>query len=286
MTNHEKSVMPSFMAPKPIRLAIKLLEKVAPKAAAKKAIDFFFTPLKFPTPEREESFKHSCIISREAVNGKPITIYHLGKGEKKVLFVHGWSGRATQFYQIAPELKKAGYKVFAFTAPAHGSSKDKHTHMLEFADSIRYINEKYGPFDAILGHSIGGAAILNAINQGVETQKVVLLGTPGYIKDIVIDFCLRLGCSVKTEKAIIAHLKTKYGEDFEQHSTTRLAEKMSIPRLIIHDQDDKDVAVSCARENHKKWKNSSYYETKGLGHRLILSDETVIQEIKNFLIKP
>ncbi|MBA4134338.1 MAG: alpha/beta hydrolase, partial [Flavobacterium sp.] len=39
---------------------------------------------------------------------KEITIYEYGEGEKKVLLVHGWSGRGTQLVKIADELVKMG----------------------------------------------------------------------------------------------------------------------------------------------------------------------------------
>ena len=274
---------PSYIAPRALIAWLKLLQAVAPKLALKKALTFFFSPIKFPTPEREEAFKHSCIISREEVNNKRITVYHIDQGVEKILLVHGWSGRATQFYKIAPAMAKAGYKVFAFTAPAHGSSPDKQTHMLEFADCIKYLDKKYGPFKAIIAHSIGGAATLNAIDQGVKTEKVVLLGVPGYIKDVVLDFCKRLRLNNKIANLIIQDLKETYDEDYEKFSTTRLAENMSIPGLIIHDTEDLDVDVAFARENHRVWKGSEYMETNGLGHRLILADEQVIDRIKDFI---
>jgi pimeloyl-ACP methyl ester carboxylesterase len=58
---------------------------------------------------------------------------------------------------------------------------------------------------------------------------------------------------------------------------------VSIPGLIIHDLDDKDVHITQARANHQEWKNSELVETKGLGHRLILSDQQVIQKIIDFI---
>ena len=283
MENQGSPTTPSYQAPKKLINWLKLLQFISTKAAYNQAIRFFFTPIKFPTPEREEEFKHSSIVSREEVNGKRITVYHIDKGQKNILLVHGWSGRATQFYKIAPALAKMGFKVYTFTAPAHGSSTDNQTHMLEFTDCITYLDNKYGPFEAIVAHSIGGAATLNAIKQGVKTKKVVLLGVPGYIKDIVVDFCNRLQLNDKVQNMIIKHLKEKYADDYEQFSTTRLAEQMNIPALIIHDTEDNDVDVAFARENHRIWKQSEYMETNGLGHRLILSDINVINRIKEFV---
>lgn len=283
MSSEGSATTPSYKPAKRLKFLLSILQVIAPGIAFKTALRFFFSPIKFPTPERELPYKNSAIVSRETVNGKRITVYHVEQGKRAVLMVHGWSGRASQFYKMAPAIAKAGYKVFSFTAPAHGSSTDKQTHMLEFADCISYLDKKYGPFEAIIAHSIGGAATLNAINQGVKTKKVVLLGVPGYLKDVILDFCNKLGLNQGVLNRIIAHLKKEYAEDYEQFSTTRLAEKMTIPGLIVHDVDDKDVDIAYARENHRVWKNSRLIETNGLGHRLILSDEQVINEVLSFI---
>jgi pimeloyl-ACP methyl ester carboxylesterase len=283
MNNDGSVSKPSIKPANRLKFLLSLLQRISPKLAFRVAIRIFYSPIRFPTPEREIPFKKGAIISREEVNGKPITVYHFGQGKRAVLLVHGWSGRASQFYKLAPGIQNAGFKVFAFTAPAHGSATDKQTTMFEFADSIAYLAKKYGPFEAIIAHSIGGTATLNALKQGVKVKKVVLLGVPGYLKEVVIDFCNRLGLNSKVAGLIIQHLKNKYNPDYEQFSTTRLAASVSIPGLIIHDLDDKDVHITQARANHQEWKNSELVETKGLGHRLILSDQQVIQKIIDFI---
>jgi len=284
MTETSSATTPSYKASNSLKRRLAIAQLISSQLTFKIALRFFFSPLRFPTPERELAFKQSSILNRETVNNKRITLYQLGHSTKSVLLVHGWSGRATQFYALAPGLEKAGYKVFSFTAPAHGSSDDEETHMLEFADCIKYLHEKYGPFDAMIGHSIGGMAILNAIEQGVKTNKIVLLGVPGYIKDVVADFCHRLGLNKKVEQKLLSYLRTQYGDDIEAFSTTRLAEKMNIPGLIIHDVDDRDVDIEFARQNHKVWPKSKLVETNGLGHRLILSDANVIKKITEFIL--
>jgi alpha-beta hydrolase superfamily lysophospholipase len=50
---------------------------------------------------------------------------------KKILLVHGWSGRGTQLFKIADELLKQGYSTISFDAPAHGKSPGK-TIMVDF----------------------------------------------------------------------------------------------------------------------------------------------------------
>jgi len=269
--------------PKKLALTVQFYGMFSARMSKKLALKLFFTPLKFPTPEREVAYKSGCITNREIVNNKSITVYQVGIEKQKVLLVHGWSGRATQFFKIAPALKNAGYKVISFTAPAHGSSTDKQTHLHEITDCIQHLEKSYGPFDAVLGHSLGATAILNAINKGMTTKKVIAIGASGFITEIVQEFCKNIGFNQKVETFLLEYLKENYTEDYEQFSFTRLAEKMTIPCLIIHDENDKDVDIANARQNHIAWINSELMETKGLGHRLILSDESVINRILTFL---
>lgn len=274
----------SHPIPKKLSVLIKASQFLSTAATKKLALKIFYTPIKYSTPEREIAYKSSVLVSREKVNNKVITVYQEGQSNRKVLLVHGWSGRASQFHKLGPALKDAGFKVYSFTAPAHGTSTDKQTDMLEISDCVKYLDGHHGPFEAIVSHSIGSAASLNAIaNHGLTAKKAVLLGAPGAIETIVSVFCKRLKFKETIKDFLIDHLKKNYGEDYEQYSVTRFASKMTIPGLIIHDVYDHDVSVEDARENHKAWKNSEYLETKGLGHRLILSDETVINRIITFL---
>ncbi len=284
MIEHGPAITPSYHASNPIKRKLALAQLISTQLSFKIVLNLFFRPIHFSTPEREVSFKQSCILNKGVVNNKRITIYQIGQSAQSILLVHGWSGRPSQFYALAPELEKEGYKVYMFTAPAHGNTEDTETHMLEFADCITYLDENYGPFEAIIGHSLGGMAILNAINQGVATPKVVLLGVPGYIKDVVADFSKRFGLKKKVEHKLLNHLSTQYGGDIEAFSTTRLAAKMNVPGLIIHDVDDQDVDIEFARQNHKEWPQSKLIETNGLGHRLILTDANVIKKIKGFIL--
>lgn len=241
--------------------------------------------MNYPTPEREMAYKHSSIVSREYVNGKRIMTYQSSTGSKKILLVHGWSGRATQFYQMAPLLIQAGYKVHAFTAPAHGQGTEKQTHMMEFADSIIHMENNHGPFEAIIAHSIGAAAAMRAHVLGVKTKTIVALGAPGKTEEIVADFCDRLGFIPTIQKRLIDNLKVRYGNDIEQFSFPSMAERSNISGLLVHDKTDQDVPVEVARRNHKLWKNSQYIETDGLGHQRILSNPGVIEKIITYLNK-
>jgi pimeloyl-ACP methyl ester carboxylesterase len=55
------------------------------------------------------------------------------------------------------------------------------------------------------------------------------------------------------------------------------------PGLIIHDCDDRVVAVEQSRALQVTWTRSTLIETSGLGHRRILSDPEVIGRAVEFM---
>ena len=88
---------------------------------------------------------------------KKVMLYQYGESSKKILLVHGWSGRGTQLFKIADKLVKVGYSTISFDAPAHGKSPGKTTIMADFVEAILEIEKQFGPFEAAVGHSLEGS---------------------------------------------------------------------------------------------------------------------------------
>jgi pimeloyl-ACP methyl ester carboxylesterase len=214
---------------------------------------------------------------------KVINIYDYGKGDKKVLLVHGWSGRGTQFVKIADLMVSLGYQIISFDAPAHGKSKGNSSIMTEFIASILEIDKQYGPFEFAIGHSLGGMSVLNAIKQNLQVKKAVIIGSGDIIQDIIDDFIGKLKLKPEYGIKLKDHFEAKFGGKMNDYSAYKAAEKTEIPVLIVHDKDDDDVSVKAAYHIQKHLKNSEIMITEDLGHRKILGDDTVIQKIIEFV---
>jgi pimeloyl-ACP methyl ester carboxylesterase len=214
---------------------------------------------------------------------KEIMVYHYGNSDKKVLLIHGWSGRGTQLFKIADLLLENGYSVISFDAPAHGNSTGTQTMMNEFVICIQVLSEKYGPFKFGIGHSLGGMALLNAINRGVTFQKAICIGSGNSIFDIMKDFVTKLEMKPIIAQMMKDHYDRKFGVDLETFSSYHVAKNIEIPTLIIHDTEDKDVPVQCAHDIHKHLKNGELMITNRLGHRKVLGDTKVLEKIINFM---
>lgn len=274
----------SLKIPKLILFTGKLLEFISPQMAAIFAARLFTTPLKYKLPKREtEMDLHSRqeTLHINSIN-KNVTVYHYGDGAKKILLVHGWSGRGTQLVKFADAFIKAGFSTVSFDAPAHGKSSGKTTLMPEFVATILQLETQFGPFNAAVGHSLGGMSLLNSVKRGLQLERMVIIGSGDIIQDIIDEFTDQLKLSRKTGLLMRAHFE-KSGETMDSYSSYIAAQKVNIPVLVIHDENDAEVSVDCASHIHKHLKKGELMITKGLGHRKILGNQNVIEATFNFI---
>ena len=275
----------SLQIPKPILITAKLLQAISPKLVTLFAAKLFTTPIKHTIPKRELQMDKNSMQVKIIIPTirKEIIVYQYGEGKKKVLLVHGWSGRGTQLVKIADELIQMGYQIISFDAPAHGKSQGKNTLMPEFIASILEIEKQFGQFEFAIGHSLGGMSILNAIKQNLKVKKAVIIGSGDIIQDIIDDFVKQLQLKPNITSLLKDHFEKKFGESMESYSSHIAAKEVKIPTLIIHDKNDTDVDVKAAHNISNHLLNSELIITEGLGHRKILGNEKVINKIKEFL---
>jgi pimeloyl-ACP methyl ester carboxylesterase len=285
MPDKNKVHRQSLKIPKPILVTAKILEITSQKLAAKFAMKIFTTPMKFKIPKREVEMDAKSRQELLPVNElkKSINVYHYGSSDKKVLLVHGWSGRGTQLHSIADKLIKEGFSTLSFDAPAHGKSTGKTSDMTEFIASILELEKRYGPFEYAVGHSLGAMAVLNAVKRGLNVKKVVCIGSGDVIEDIMYGFSKQMGMNIATGKLMIKLFEKKFGETINTYSAYIAAKEVTIPVLIFHDEDDEDVPVSASHHIAQHLADARIVVTKGLGHRKILGDSKVIKQIIEFL---
>jgi pimeloyl-ACP methyl ester carboxylesterase len=285
MTKKPNKPSRSLKIPKLILITTKFLSFLSPRLVTLFAAKLFTSPTKHKFPRRESEMYHKSIQKRvkiPAIN-KDVIVYEYGKSNKKVLLVHGWSGRGTQLVKIADELLLNDFSTVSFDAPAHGKSPGKTTIMLEFIETIAYLEKQYGPFEAAIGHSLGGISLLNATKNGLAIQRLITIGSADIIEDIIADFIYKLQLKPDAVQWLEKHFEKKYNKTMNSLSAYLSAKAITIPVLVIHDNDDDEVPVKCAVHIHKNLQNGELMITKGLGHRKILGDKDVIEKTIDFI---
>jgi pimeloyl-ACP methyl ester carboxylesterase len=271
--------------PKIILLTSKLISFISPKLITLFVAKLFTTPIKHKIPKRElemDRNSYQKLITVPAID-KEIVLYQYGKSENKILLVHGWSGRGTQLFKIADELLNVGYSTISFDAPAHGKSPGKTTIMVDFIAAILEIDKQFGPFEAAIGHSLGGMSVLNAIKKGLKVNHAVIIGSGDIVQDIMDDFVAKLKLKPSISVCLRLHFEKKYKEDMDSFSGFLAAKETTIPVLVIHDNNDSEVPVKAGIHIHKYLKNGELLLTNGLGHRKILGNHKVIEKTILFI---
>ena len=284
MTKKKNKKLDPLPIPKFIIKTGQFLNLFSTKAVVLYAAKLFTTPIKHRIPKRELEMDTNSIqqlISVPSIN-KSIMVYEYGKSDKKVLLVHGWSGRGTQLFKIADALLKEGYATVSFDAPAHGKSPGNSSIMLEFIASIFELEKQFGPFEMAIGHSLGGMAVLNAVKSGFHTDKIVVIGSGDIVQDIIDDFIKKLQLKPEISIKLRDHFENKYDEAMDNYSAFKAAEAIEKPILVVHDENDYEVPVKAGINIHQHVKNGDLLLTQGLGHRKILGDPIVIQKLIDF----
>ncbi len=287
MLKKNNKIGSSLRIPKTLILITKFLAIISIKLLVAFLAKIFSKPMKYRIPKRELDMDHKSIQEKVFIPNinRKIMDYHYGTASKKILLVHGWSGRGTQLFKIADELLKYGYSTLSFDAPAHGKSSGSYTLMPQFIEVILELEKKFGSFYGAIGHSLGAMSLLNAVNKGLKLNRLIIIGSGDIIKDIIDDFIEKLTMKPEIGLLLQEYLEKKSGLEMNNFSSYKVAQSILIPVLIIHDQNDDEVPVKCAIHIHKYLKQSTLLITQNLGHRKILGDKKVIEKIIEFTIK-
>ena len=271
--------------PKIILLSSKIIAYFSPKLVTLFAAKLFTSPIKHKIPKRElemDAKSTKNLIEIPKIN-KKVVLYQYAKSSKKILLVHGWSGRGTQLFKIADELIKEGYSIVSFDAPAHGKSPGKSTIMSDFIETILETERQFGPFDAAVGHSLGGMSLLNAVKKGLAINHLAIIGSGDIVTDILDDFVAKLELNPIISTQLRLYFEKKYGVEMDSYSGYKSAMDITIPVLVVHDKNDPEVPVSAGINIHKHLKNGELFLTEGLGHRKILGNHLVIEKVIKFI---
>ena len=126
---------------------LRILEFMHPYLGMRLAAFFFARPFRYKLPKREIPVMTKAQKSSVHVKklGKNVFCYHWSGKGPKIMLMHGWSGRATNFYLIIDALIRLDFDIYAFDAPAHGKSSGLTTNLPEFIVTLDSLLKHWGP---------------------------------------------------------------------------------------------------------------------------------------------
>ncbi len=160
--------------------------------------------------------------------------------------------------RIARALTADGIAVLRFDFTGLGASKGEFANT-NFSSNIEdlvlaanFLRDEFEAPQLLIGHSLGGAAVLAAAEKIPETKAVVTIGAPADIEHVLANF----GCSLKQiERDGVANvslagrdftIKSQFVEDVRQQAQEQRIKNLKNPLLIFHSPIDQTVGVDNA----------------------------------------
>lgn len=183
--------------------------------------------------------------------------------------------------RISRGLANRGIAVLRFDFTGLGESEG------DFADTnfssnledviaaAQFLNEHFGSPDLLIGHSLGGSAVLAAAGSIPESAAVVTIAAPSDLASLR-PILTRAAPEIMTEgeaDVLLAgrtfRIKRQLLEDFQEHNLRRAIGELHRPLLVLHSPADETVAIDHAHRifeaaNHPK----SFVAIPGADHLL------------------
>jgi len=269
-----------------IGIYLNTLHKIAPPVAGKQGFNIFCNPIRGKMHDHHKSFLHTGKSFSFDANGQKIQTYQWGNGDKKILFLHGWSSHTFRWKNYIEKLSKENYTIYAFDAPGHGLSEGNFLHVPLYAKTVKSFLDRIGKVDYVISHSIGSFTALYTYHLHPELmpEKIVLLAPPGEAEDFFNFYTNILDLNHKTTYTIRKQFEKEVGQPPSYFSAKAFAKSITAEGLIIHDEDDKETSVENSRNIHASWEKSELMVTQGLGHHL--KDQRIYDKVFQFIHQP
>jgi pimeloyl-ACP methyl ester carboxylesterase len=290
-TAHRKSTIVRIrlaLAARSVLVAFWVLERCAPALGARWAERLWFTIPRAHPGRPGATGRDGGARFEVAVDGRPVVGRVWGDGEP-VYLLHGWGGSGGQLGALVAPLLRAGYRVVAFDAPSHGESAPgpggpRGSTLLEFAEALRVVVDRYGPARAVVAHSLGCSAVAAALRDGLAADRVVFLAPMADPGPYTHQFARRLGFGERVRARMVERIERRVGVPMSHFDLPAMARQMTPPPLlVVHDRDDREIGWSGGRDLSRAWPAARLLTTSGLGHRRILRDRQVVAQVVGFV---
>ena len=253
-----------------------------PQAATLEAELFLTPPPRRPSHPQELALFSRADSFELEFDGERLPVHVFPNAGPAVLLLHGWGGSSHQLHGFVEPLLARGATVAAFDAPGHGSASGTWLAIPRYAQAIARVAERVGPLAGLIGHSMGAAAGAFALGAGSSAERVVLIGPPASELEFFHTWLRALHASDALLDSAARAVERRVGVSFEALGPQPIAAGVSVPMLVIHDRDDREVPWADGAAIAQAARDARLITTSGLGHRRILRDPAVIDASAEF----
>ncbi len=271
-----------------VRAGYRVLCRGTPALAAALAHRQLATPPRAPLGRWPAAIREHTRTWRVRSGAGDIAVYEWGHGPA-VLLVHGWGADATRMGRLVAPLVRAGCRVVAFDAPAHGRSSGHQTDMVAFANAVALVARRVGPLQAVIGHSFGAAMSLYAARDwGLSSTRLVLISAFEHCDWFLSLFAGHVGLTPAVLQRVRERFAQRYSGrfDWSRMSVRAMARDSDRPALLVHDRDDAEVPFEHGLGLAYAMDGAQFLATRGLGHQRVLRSPDVIRRVVAFVSSP
>lgn len=208
---------------------------------------------------------------------------------QKVLLVHGYRSRSDHMIALADALVAAGHTAVCLDLPGHGASTGRTLHLGKAVEAIDAAWRQHGPFDAFVGHSFGGPSVMAAAAGSIlhvpqrRPDRIVTIAAPSDMADVFRWAGRLLGLDAAAQRAFERQVLRFAGRPLSEFQVERMMHDLPIRTLVIHAEDDKEVAFANAEAIARLGPHVRLMKANGFGHRRIVAAPPVTQAVVEFL---
>ena len=263
--------------------------RVSPRLAARLALELFVLP-----PRRAMDAVDAPVVARAARPPLRLGRRRLHVLEWRpsgappdapaVLLLHGWGSHAARFGHFVDPLLARGFRVIGIDAPAHGESAGRRSDLGQFRAALAAALARFAPVECIVAHSLGACAAVWQMADAPhpDVRALVLIGMPRDVGYVMESFELVLGLRPEVRAALRRQFGERFGAAPEAFSAHALADRLQVPTLVVHDEDDDVAPLEHARQFAGALGRGRLRATRGLNHSGPLRDAASIDVIAAF----
>lgn len=171
-----------------------------------------------------------------------------------LIILHGWGSNAEQMLPIALPFHQAGMNILLVDARNHGrSDHDSFSSLPKFAEdlgeTIKWLKETYPKYSdkiALLGHSVGGGAVLLEASRRRDIDAVISISAFAHPRQMMHNYLKRLHIPTFLITFIVRYVEWIIGYRYDEIAPVNTVCYIKCPVLLVHGRIDTTVPVEDA----------------------------------------
>jgi pimeloyl-ACP methyl ester carboxylesterase len=272
-----------------VRFGLTLAQRVWPSLAVRMAGRLFLTPLPPKWMQRGTRSGAGWRIEQWPFESASLAVHScFGPAEAPVvLLVHGWGGHAGQMRPLAEALRERGMNPVIVEMPGHGHSGGMRSTLPQFARAIDYVANRLAQqgsgVHTLVAHSLGATAATYAASRGLNIERLVLVAPAASPPEFTRLFAKVFALAERTRAAMQARIEAREAILMPLFEAGATGPRVKVPTLVVHDRQDSMNRFDDGQAFADAVPNARLLATEGLGHRKILKDARVLDEVGRFV---